>query len=72
MRLNLAFLTLLSVATVASGIELNEFELARQGDVLARAMAFGAAPVLMLAVALLVRIVSRIEDLRHIAREVNR
>ena len=65
MRLNIAFLTLLSVATLALGLALREFPLARGGDLLARGVVFAAAPVLIAAVALLLRIVSRVDQVRR-------
>lgn len=72
MRLNIAFLALLAVATLASGLELKELPLARNGDTLAQAVAFGAAPVLAGAVILLTRIVSRVEDARRDGKELPR
>ena len=72
MRLNIAFLVLLATATLASGLELKELPLARNGDALARAIAFPAALVLAAAVVLLVRIVSRVEDLRRAGKESSR
>lgn len=69
MRLNIAFLTVLAAATLASGLELKELALARDGDPLARTIVFAAAPVLAVAVILLVRIVSRIEDARREGKE---
>lgn len=69
MRLNIAFLALLAMATLASGLELKELPLARDGDTLARAIAFAAALVLATTVVLLVRIVSRVEDLRRAGKE---
>lgn len=72
MRLNIVFLALLATATLASGLELKELPLARDGDTLARAIAFAAAPVLAAAIVLLVRIVSRVEDLRRDGKELPR
>ncbi len=72
MRLNIVFLALLATATLASGLELKELPLARDGDMLARAIAFAAVPVLAAAVVLLVRIVSRVEDLRRAGKESSR
>ena len=72
MRLNIAFLTLLFVATLALGLELKEYPLARNGDVLGRAIVFAAAPVLASAVVLLLRIVSRVEDLKRMEKELPR
>jgi hypothetical protein len=71
-RLNICFLALLAIATLASGLELKEVPLARDGDTLARAIAFPAALILAVAVALLVRIVSRVEDLRRDGKERSR
>lgn len=65
MRLNLAFFTLLSLATLALGLELREFPLARNGDLLARSVVLTAAPLLVVAVALLLRIVSRVDHARR-------
>jgi len=64
-RFNLAFFTLLALATLALGLELREFPLARNGDLLARSIVLTAAPVLVIAVALLLRIVSRVDQLRR-------
>ena len=72
MRLNVVFLSLLMIATVASGLELKEFPLARQGDEVARVLVFVAVPVLAAVVVLLVRIVSRVEDLRRAGKESSR
>ena len=72
MRLNIAFFTLLAVATLALGLELKEYPLARNGDMLGRAVVLAAAPVLALAVVLLLRIVSRVEDLRRAGKELPR
>ena len=72
MRLNIVFLALLATATLASALELKELPLARNGDALARAIAFPAALVLAAAVVLLVRIVSRVEDLRRAGKESSR
>jgi hypothetical protein len=72
MRLNIAFLALLVTATLASGLGLKEFPLARDGDPLARAIVFPAALILAVAVVLLVRIVSRVEDLRRAGKEFPR
>ena len=72
MRLNIAFLTLLFVATLGLGLELKEYPLARNGDVLGRAIVFAAAPVLASAVVLLLRIVSRVEDLKRMEKELPR
>lgn len=69
MRLNIAFLLLLTIATVAAGLELKAFPLARDGDETARVLVFVAAPFLAAAVVLLVRIVSRVEDLRRAGKE---
>lgn len=65
MRINIAFFTLLSLATLALGLELREFPLAREGDLLARIVIFAAGPVLVVAVALLLRIVSRVDQVRR-------
>ena len=65
MKLNLAFFTLLSLATFALGLELREFPLARDGDPLARAVVFGTAPFLAITVSLLFRIVSRVDQVRR-------
>jgi hypothetical protein len=72
MRLNIAFLTLLVTATLAAGLELKEFPLARDGDVIARAIAFGIAPVLAISVGLLTRIVSRVDAVRRAGKETSR
>ncbi len=70
MRLNICFLALLAIATLAAGLELKEFPLARDGDWVARDIAFAAAPVLAIAVVLLTRIVSRVEDVKRAGREL--
>lgn len=72
MRLQAAFLVLLLVATIALGLELREYPLAREGDVLARVLVFTAGPVLFVSVLLLLRILSRVEDLRRKQNEVSR
>ena len=71
MRLNIAFLALLVIAMLASGLELKEFPLARDGDVLARAIVFAAAPVLAVSVTLLTRIVSRVDAVRRAGKEAS-
>lgn len=68
MRLNIAFFTLLAVATLAAGIELRELQPARNGDVFARGAAFAAAAVFVVAIVLLTRIVARVDSLRRAER----
>lgn len=68
MRLNIAFFVLLALATLTLGLELRELPLARGGDLLARGLVFAAAPVLIIAVALLFRIVSRVDQVRRSGR----
>lgn len=72
MRLNIAFFTLLAIATVALGLELRELPLARDGDVFARGVAVAAAAVLAIAIALLARIVARVDALRRAERGASR
>jgi hypothetical protein len=68
MRLNVSFITLLLVATAALGVELRAVPAARDGDGLARVLAFAFAIVLALAVVLLLRIVRRVDELRRAER----
>ncbi len=72
MRLNICFLALLITAMLASGLELKELPLARDGDWAAREIAFATAPILAIAVVLLTRIVSRVEDVKRAGRELGR
>lgn len=72
MRLNVAFLTLLVTATLAAGLVLKAFPLARDGDALARAIVFAAAPVLAVSVTLLTRIMSRVDAVRRAEKELPR
>jgi hypothetical protein len=72
MRLNIAFFTLLVVATLALGLELREFRLARDGDMFARGVALAAAAVFAVAIVLLTRIVARVDALRRAEREASR
>lgn len=65
MRLNIAFFTLLVIATAALGLELRELPLARGGDELARGLASAAAVVFAVAIVLLTRIVARVDALRR-------
>lgn len=71
MRLNIAFFALLGTATIALGLELRELPLARDGDVLARAIAFPAATVFFVSIGLLCRIVARVDGLRRAEREAS-
>ena len=68
MRLNIAFFTLLALATLALGLELRELPLARDGDAVARGVAFAAAAVFAVAIVLLVRIIARVDALRRAER----
>lgn len=65
MRLNITFITLLAIATVTFGLEVREVPLARDGDQSARVIVFASAPVLAAAVALLARIVTRVDSARR-------
>lgn len=65
MRLNITFIALLVIATAAFGLELKEFPLARDGDTAARVIVFAVAPILAAAVALLMRIIVRIDQVRR-------
>lgn len=72
MRLNIAFFVLLAIATLALGAEFAEFSRARDGDAIARSVAFAAAAVLAAAVALLMRIIVRVDAARRAEREAGR
>jgi len=68
MRLNIVFVGLLLLATLAVGSAWKEFSAARDGDALARAVVFAAAPVAFVAIALLTRIVARVDAVRKQGR----
>ncbi len=68
MRLNIAFFTLLTIATIAVGIELLDFRAARQGGVLDRVVVFAGALVALVAIILLTRILVRVDAARRPGR----
>ena len=65
MRLNAMFLVLLLVATAAAGTVWGDFAAARAGALEARLTVLSAAPVALMAIALLGRIVVKVSAARR-------
>jgi hypothetical protein len=61
MRLQVSFVTLLVLATTATSLVWRESSLAEQGDLRAEFVVFTFAPVALLAIALLGRIVLKVK-----------
>lgn len=68
MRLNISFLALLLLATLSVGLDWANFQPARDGDPLARLIVFASAPVAIVAIALLTRIIVKVDDTRRTGR----
>ena len=68
MRLWIAFVVLLTLATLGTGLLMQNFTSARGGDPGARLVVFAAAPVSWLSFLLLARIVLRVDAARRAGR----